>query len=215
MHYRGLLRVARRDSGTRVYAPREAETAAGDEISVNARIDTLVDLIVNKYAPLPARSLKQLLRFLRGGIPQWSIHGSASLERAQQRLASARIEGIDWYWPLAEAPASRRWRVEPAVRLLTPFDPVVWDRHRFELFWGWQYRFEAYTPAAKRKLGYYALPLLWGERVIGWGNLTHAAGSLKSSFGYLTGRPPREAAYRSALEAELERMRNFLSRAAD
>ena len=96
------------------------------------------------------------------------------------------------------------------MRLLTPFDPVVWDRQRFELFWGWQYRFEAYTPAAKRKLGYYALPLLWGEQVIGWGNLTYAAGSLESSFGYLAGRAPREAAYRKGLEAELDRIRIFL-----
>jgi uncharacterized protein YcaQ len=212
MHYRGVLRVARRDSGTRVYAPREAdpEPAASDGITVNTRIDTLVDLIVAKYAPLPAKSLTQLLRFLSGGIPQWSIHRSASLGRAKQRLASAHIDGIDWYWPAAENPAGGRWRVEPMVRLLTPFDPVVWDRHRFELFWGWQYRFEAYTPAAKRKLGYYALPLLWGERVIGWGNLNYAAGSLESSFGYMAGRPPRGAAFRTALEAELERMRIFL-----
>ena len=216
MHYRGLLRVARRDSGTRVYAPREPEpAAAGGEIPVDERIDTLVDLIVGKYAPLPARSLAQLLRFLRGGIPQWSRRRSASLERAKRRLASIRLDGIDWYWPAAEAPASRRWRVEPTVRLLTPFDPVVWDRHRFELFWGWQYRFEAYTPAAKRKLGYYALPLLWGEQVIGWGNLNYIAGALRSSFGYLAGRAPREAAFGAALEAELERMRVFLSRAGD
>ena len=50
--------------------------------------------------------------------------------------------------------------VQDTVRLLTPFDPVVWDRDRFEMFWGWQYRFEAYVPAAKRRLGYYALPML-------------------------------------------------------
>jgi hypothetical protein len=41
--------------------------------------------------------------------------------------------------------------VADAVRLLAPFDPVVWDRQRFEAFWGWAYRFEAYTPASKRK----------------------------------------------------------------
>ena len=52
------------------------------------------------------------------------------------------------------------------VRLLTPFDPIVWDRRRFELLWGWAYRFEAYTPVAKRKLGYYALPMLWREHVM-------------------------------------------------
>jgi hypothetical protein len=39
------------------------------------------------------------------------------------------------------------------------------------LLWGWTYKFEAYTPEPQRKLGYYALPLLWGEQVIGWGNL--------------------------------------------
>jgi uncharacterized protein YcaQ len=212
MHYRGLLRVARRDSGTRVYAARsiDPELESFDQGAVNARIDTLVDLIVRKYAPLPGRSLAQLLRFLSGGVPQWSKHRAVSLERTKQRLPCARIDGVDWYWPAAETPASRRWRVEPAVRLLTPFDPVVWDRQRFELFWGWQYRFEAYTPAPKRKLGYYALPLLWGEEVIGWGNLNYAAGSLQSSFGYLAGRAPREVAYREALEAELERMRMFL-----
>jgi uncharacterized protein len=212
MHYRGLLRVARRDSGTRVYAARsaDAELESFDQGAVSARIDALVDVIVRKYAPLPGRSLAQLLRFLSGGVPQWSKQRAVSLERAQRRLACARIDGVDWYWPAAETPSSRRWRIEPAVRLLTPFDPVVWDRLRFELFWGWQYRFEAYTPAPKRKLGYYALPLLWGEEVIGWGNLSWAAGSLQSSFGYLAGRAPREAAYRQALEAELERMRIFL-----
>ena len=49
---------------------------------------------------------------------------------------------------------------------------------RFELLWGWVYRFEAYTPASKRKLGYYALPLLWRDRVIGWGNLSVKNGEL-------------------------------------
>ena len=65
------------------------------------------------------------------------------------------------------------------VRLLAPFDPVVWDRRRFELFWGWPYRFEAYTPLAKRKLGYYALPMLWRDRVVGWANLSVRDGVLQ------------------------------------
>ncbi len=64
------------------------------------------------------------------------------------------------------------------VRLLAPFDPVVWDRRRFEMLWGWPYRFEAYTPVTRRKLGYYALPLLWRDRVIGWGNVSVNNGTL-------------------------------------
>jgi uncharacterized protein YcaQ len=210
MHYRGLLRVARRDSGTRVYAVREPAAEPLDDAGVSARLDALVDLVVRKYAPLPGRSLGQLLSHLRGGVPQWAMHRAAALERATRRLAQSRVGGMDWYWPADETPLSRRWRPDHGVRLLTPFDPVVWDRRRFEIFWGWQYRFEAYTPASKRKLGYYALPVLWHERVIGWANLTVSGGKLSSSFGYVDGDAARDPVYRTGLEAELERMRTFL-----
>jgi uncharacterized protein len=216
MHYRGLLRVARREGGTRVYAVRE--TGAGpegiaaplDAATAISRMDALVDVVVRKYAPLPASTLGQLVRHLRGGAPQWTGQRAAALTRAKQRLAHARVDGTDWYWPASDRPASVRWRPDDCVRLLTPFDPIVWDRRRFEIFWGWAYRFEAYTPAPKRKLGYYALPLLWCERVIGWGNVTATERGLRSTFGYIGGRAPRDAAFRAGLEAELERMRAFL-----
>jgi uncharacterized protein YcaQ len=78
------------------------------------------------------------------------------------------------------------------------------------MFWGWEYRFEAYTPAPKRKLGYYALPLLWQEQVIGWGNITATAGRLNSSFGYVSGSAPSDPAFRDGLEAEMLRMEAFL-----
>jgi uncharacterized protein len=213
MHYRGMLRVARREGGTRVYGVRipaapAVELAAAE--GIDARMDLLVDLIVRKYAPLPAASFGSLIHRLQGAVPQWSAHRKAAWDRAKQRLPHARVEGIDWYWPAGEKPQSRRWRPDEAVRLLTPFDPVVWDRRRFEIYWHWAYRFEAYTPAPKRKLGYYALPLLWGEQVIGWGNALQVNGKLRCSFGYCSGRAPRAAAFRQGLEAELARLRAFL-----
>ena len=214
MHYRGLLRVARRDGGTRVYALREGDAAALDAQTAGARMDALIDLIVAKYAPLPAASLGQLVSHLRGGAPQWALLRTAALARAKQRLGHACVDGTDWYWPATEKPGSVRWQPDERVRLLTPFDPVVWDRRRFELFWGWAYRFEAYTPAPKRKLGYYALPLLRHDRVIGWANVTVADDALVSQVGYASGRAPRDAAFRVALADELDRMRGFLGLAA-
>lgn len=210
MHYRGLLRVVRRDGGTRVYAVREGDAAPVDSAAVDARMDALVDLAVRKYAPLPLASLRQLMTHLSRAVPQWNHARAPALARARQRLAQARVAGVDWFWPADESPAGRRWTPDASVRLLTPFDPVVWDRRRFELFWGWGYRFEAYTPAPKRKLGYYALPLLWQDRVIGWGNLAVAGGALKSELRYVDGRAPRDVAFRDGLEAELARMRVFL-----
>jgi uncharacterized protein YcaQ len=207
MHYRGLLRVSRRKDGIRIYAPRERPAALADPAAREARIDALVDAVVHKYAPLPAASLSALVHRLRYAAPQWRTGLKAALRRARRRLAHVSVEGAEWYWPADETPA----RDAPdAVRLLAPFDPVVWDRRRFERFWGWAYRFEAYTPVRSRKLGYYALPLLWRDRVIGWGNLTIKDGRLQAGLGYVAGRPPREGAFRRELEAELDRMQRFL-----
>jgi uncharacterized protein YcaQ len=144
------------------------------------------------------------------GAPQWRAQRNAALKRAKARLANARLEGVEWFWPVDENPSSRRHALDDAVRLLAPFDPVVWDRRRFEHFWGWAYRFEAYTPAPKRVRGYYALPLLWQQQVIGWGNLAVANGELVAEVGYQSGRAPRDKAFRAGLDEELERMRSFL-----
>jgi uncharacterized protein YcaQ len=211
MHYRGLLRVARRDGGVRVYAPRETQDEPKDPADVHARLDTLLDLVLAKYAPLPAATLGQLASLLGGGVPQWRGERNAALARAKARAARARIDGIDWYWPAGENPASLRHRAPVRVHLLAPFDPVVWDRRRFEHFWGWAYRFEAYTPAPKRQLGYYALPLLWRDQVIGWANASVSAGRLVMDLGYVAGRAPRDAAFRRALAEERQRMADFLA----
>ena len=141
-------------------------------------------------------------------MPQWRGELKSALQRAKERLAHARVDGVDWYWPAGEK--TRADAPQDTVRLLTPFDPVVWDRDRFEMLWGWAYRFEAYTPAPKRKLGYYALPLLWRDRVIGWGNLAVKDGRSSRRISAMSRSPPRERAFQRELEAELDRMRAFL-----
>ena len=205
MHYRGLLRVARREGGVRLYAVREAVPPPDD---ARAAHDVLVDVVVAKYAPVPGATLGQLLSHLGGGVPQWHGQRAAALVRAKGRLAHERIEGIDWYWPDGERLRGRD--PEERVRLLAPFDPAVWDRRRFELFWGWAYRFEAYTPADKRQRGYYALPILWRDAMIGWANVNAREGVLNCEFGYVSGRAPGDAVFRRELEAEVARIEAFL-----
>ena len=209
MHYRGLLRVAGRASGVRLYQ-LPVNPPLQHQLDPAESMDALVDVIVQKYAPLPERSLRELIGHLRGGAPQWSTLRAAAFTRAKERLASATVDGVTWYWPAAEKPDAARHQSPEAVRLLAPFDPVVWDRRRFELFWGWAYRFEAYTPAAKRIRGYYAMPLLWRDQVIGWGNLAVKEGKLTADLGYVTGNAPRDKTFRQALEEELARMESFL-----
>ena len=207
MHYRGLLRTAYREGGTRLYAARETHPAPAN---LHAALDALADVVVQQYAPLPEASLNEVVRRVRYGVPQHTPHMNALLARTKARLPHAEVDGTRWFWPEGENPASKRHRLDDQVRLLAPFDPVVWDRRRFELFWGWAYRFEAYTPAPKRVRGYYALPLLWRGQVIGWGNLAVKQGVLVPELGYVSGQAPTDAAFRTALNDELGRMAHFL-----
>lgn len=207
LHYRSRLHVTRRDGGTRCYALAAPWPAQPDP---QAAMDAMADALVQLYAPLPAASLSQLIGMLvMGAAPQWAALRKPTIQRARQRLAQACVDGVQWYWPAGEDPR-RGWRVPRAVRLLAPFDPVVWDRRRFELLWGWPYRFEAYTPAAKRVRGHYALPLLWGDAVIGWANARVVAGRLQVVPGYVAGAPPAEPAFASAYDAEVARLAAFL-----
>jgi uncharacterized protein YcaQ len=219
MHYKGLLRVARRERGIRIYATQTHGDGPVGAAARRAHVDALVDAVVSLYAPVPAASLAFIVSRLRYAAPHWRGEMKSALQRAKQRLDQAVIDGHTWYWPAGEDVDAGP--VE-GVRLLAPFDPVVWDRRRFELLWEWAYRFEAYTPAPKRKLGYYALPMLWRDRIIGWANvaLLRAAryggqAKITAEPGYVTGRAPRDRGFKSALEAEIEAMRAFLLAGGD
>jgi uncharacterized protein YcaQ len=208
MQYRGLVRVVRRDAGVRVYGVQEPLPPVEDRTERERRIDALADILVRKYAPVPEGSMAMLIGRLRYAVPHWHRHLQPAIGRAKRRLRHETIDGIAWYWPEDESIGDGD--VPDAVRLLAPFDPIVWDRRRFEMLWGWAYRFEAYTPVKKRLRGYYALPLLWRDRVIGWGNVSMNDGSLDADLGYVAGAPPRDRAFTRALDEELDRLRTFL-----
>ena len=53
------------------------------------------------------------------------------------------------------------------MSFLAPLDPLLWDRRLLRQLWGFDYLWEVYTPQAKRRWGYYVLPILWGDRLVG------------------------------------------------
>ena len=209
LHYRGLLRVAQRESGTRVYevikhTPRDESPKAR-----LARAGQLLDIVVQLYAPLPAPSLSYLCGLLRNGVSHLAAEVRQLYEHAPSRYGHTEVDGVLWFWPQDEKPAAARHRVDDKLRFLTPFDPVVWDRRRFQLLWGWEYKSEAYVPAHKRRMGHYAMPMLWGEHMLGWANLKVVNGRLQHELGF-AGLRPRGGDFQRAVDEALEQMRDLL-----
>jgi len=106
---------------------------------------------------------------LRRGRYAEALHGLADAGE----LVPVRVEGwsADAYVaaelaPLLEDAAEGRL-ASTVSTLLSPFDPVVWDRKRAATLFGFDYRLECYTPAAKRRYGYFVLPLLSRGRLVG------------------------------------------------
>jgi hypothetical protein len=207
LHYHGLLRVARRRDGIRVY---EAAQPHPEPLEPNERSRRLALLVMRVLAPMPETSVAATFGLLNRGAPGlggWRATVQALLQSGE--LECAEVDGVRYLWPAGDTAAPAAGSRE--VRFLAPFDPIVWDRRRFEHLWGWPYRFEAYTKPAKRQFGYYAMPLLWGDQVIGWANVTAPEGRLDVTCGFI-GQRPKGVAFRRAFDVEVARMEMFLAR---
>jgi uncharacterized protein len=201
LHHRGMLRVVRREKGIRVYAP--IPTNQMEAMSSVERGRNLVMLVANIFAPAPQKNL-QSLRFSK---PE-SCDTRAILDDLIKsgEIIRCVVNDVAYLFPF-----TAQTLIEPpqVVRFLAPFDPIVWDRARFELLWGWLYRFEAYTPIAKRVRGYYAMPLLWQDDIIGWANISLIQGAMNVELGF-TGKRPTDKKFKSSLDEEIDRMKYFL-----
>lgn len=203
LHHNGLLRVSRREKGIRIY--RSADQEIGKD-SLQERKKQIVMILVKILAPVASKTLSQSLLYVRYFLGETR---SAVNELIKEGLLmEKKIDGVNYIWS-ADMQFSKE--SHEGVKILTPFDPIVWDRIRFEHLWGWQYRFEAYTPKEKRVRGYYAMPILWNSKVIGWANVKKLKTGIDLELGFIDGRPT-DTQFKKGIQQEAAELEEFLSK---
>lgn len=160
----GEVTAVRRNGFTRFYMlpdrwlPADVLAAPTPEATDAHR--ELLMLAARAHGIGTARDLADYFR-LRVPVASKLLAGLA----ADGALVPARVEG--WSQPAYLHPEAHLPRRRLRARaLLSPFDSLIWERQRTERLWGFRYRIEIYTPAAKRVHGYYVLPFLLDEHLV-------------------------------------------------
>jgi hypothetical protein len=167
----GELMIARRHNFQRIYDLRERVHPTWDDARLPPIEDVRRELALRAVRALGITTARWVADYFRTGIKETApLIPTLAAEGA---LAEVTVEG--WQQPayvhpdnLALAERAAAGRLAPRLTtLLSPFDPLVWDRQRALAMFGFDYRIECYTPAPKRRYGYFTLPILRHGQLIG------------------------------------------------
>lgn len=167
----GELMVAKRHNFHRIYDLRERVVRDGDDSQVPPLEAVHEAYVLNTVKALGVTKAAWIADYFR----MYKKVAQAVIERLAKRrqLETVQVEGWDvpgYFHPDqrdAIAAAADGQIPLSKTTFLSPFDPLVWDRARALDLFNFDYKIEVYTPAAKRKYGYFTLPILYDNRLIG------------------------------------------------
>jgi uncharacterized protein YcaQ len=216
LFWRGEVLTATRDSAwARVYdipervLPRAVLDAPTPSLGEAQR--TLVAVAARALGVAAAKDIADYFRLTQAAVRP----AIADLIEAGE-LRAVAVEG--WTQPAYLHTGARLPRGIPGAALVSPFDPLVWERARTERMFGFRYRIEIYVPAPQRVFGYYVLPFLMGDRLVGRVDLKadRQAGVLRVPAAWVEPAPERGRRHPSpsevaeALAVELWRLAGWL-----
>jgi uncharacterized protein len=173
LFYAGELMVRKRHNFQRIYDLRERVLTDFDKLPDISRADAHDGFVLNTMQALGVAKAEWLGNYF--GLNKTDV--KAALKRLDEggRLVTVEVEG--WNVPgyihpddrkQVEAAAAARGEIPRSkTTFLSPFDPLVWDRARALDLFNFDYKIEIYTPASKRKYGYFTLPILYNNALIG------------------------------------------------
>lgn len=171
LHTVGELMIVRREKFQRIYDLRERILPgwnAAPTISLEEAQDELAVRAVRHLGAAPARWVPDYYR-----MPKLGIAARMARLAAAGRLLTVQLEDHAEAWyvhpencTLLEA-VQQRVIAPTYTTLLSPFDPLVWDRERARVLFGFDYNIECYLPQEKRRYGYFSLPILHAGQLVG------------------------------------------------
>ena len=167
----GELMIARRQNFQRVYDLRQRVLPSWDDRQLPPAEEVRRELALKAVRALGVTTARWVSDYFRTGKRE-TLETVSSLARGGA-LLTVEVEG--WEGPALVHPDNRKLlddaaagRLRPELTtLLSPFDPLVWDRARARAAFGFDYRLECYTPEAKRRHGYFVLPVLHRGSLVG------------------------------------------------
>lgn len=159
----GIITAAGRSAQfERLYAPTDSVHPFGaGAMDRPDRDEALLRLTETAARSLGAATASALADYFR--LPVRDTLAAARILAARGRLEETAVDG--WKGPVFLHPEAHTPRRARGRALLSPFDSLVFDRRRLQEIFGIEYRIEIYTPAHKRRFGYYVLPFLLGEQI--------------------------------------------------
>ncbi|MFL6061562.1 MAG: winged helix-turn-helix domain-containing protein [Marmoricola sp.] len=196
----------------------------------NSQFEVLYDLperviphaVLAQPVPEPEVAHRELVRraaISHGVGTEPDLRDYYRMKPAESQAAVAALVEEGELVPVSVEGSSKPWYLHAGARvprrvgaraLLSPFDPMVWERARTASLFGFRYRIEIYVPAEKREFGYYVLPFLLGERIVARVDLKadRKAGVLVVKAAYAEEHAPPSTAHELALE--LRRLAGWL-----
>ncbi len=171
LFYAGELMIRKRHNFQRIYDLRERVLADFDKLPVISLADVHDQFVLNTVQALGVTKGEWIADYFR--LKKADANAALKRLEKQDRLISIDVEG--WKTPGYIHPDNLN-RVEAAAEdkiprskttFLSPFDPLVWDRARALDLFNFDYKIEVYTPAPKRRYGYFTLPILYNNALIG------------------------------------------------
>ncbi|WP_130012088.1 winged helix-turn-helix domain-containing protein [Serinicoccus sediminis] len=153
----------RRYALTERVLPPEVVRRAPGEGDAPDELESVVELLAVSLRAHGLGSMRCLADYFRVRGPVVP----AALQVLEEQGRAERVQVRGWDRPVWLDPQARRPRRVEGAALLSPFDSLVWQRERVEQLWDFRYRLEIYVPAPQRVHGYYVLPFLLDEHLVG------------------------------------------------